>query len=247
MTVVAGRARAGPCGAGCRAPWRPRRARRRRPSRSSFSSARIASSSSIVRCELGLLLLELELGELRQPAQRHLEDVVGLDLGQVEDRDQPLLGRGGVVGGADHLDDLVDVEDRDRAGPSTRCSRSAALARRYARATAHDLEAVLEEDLEHLLQPERARLAVDEGDVVDAEGVLQRRLAVELLEDRLGVEAVLDLDDQAQAVLAVGEVLDVGDALELLGLHELLDLLDDLLGADAVGQLGDDDALASRR
>ena len=74
-----------------------------------------------------------------------------------------------------------------------------------------------------------------------------RRLPVELLEQRLGDEAVLDLDDQPQAVVAVGEVLDVGDALELLGLHELLDPLDDLLGADAVGQLGDDDALAPRR
>ena len=43
------------------------------------------------------------------------------------------------------------------------------------------------------------------------------------------------------------EVLDVGDALELLGLDELLDRLDDLLGADVVGQLGDDDALAAGR
>ncbi len=42
----------------------------------------------------------------------------------------------------------------------------------------------------------------------------------------------------------VGEVLDVADALQLLALDQDLDPLDDLLGADAVGQLGDDDALA---
>ena len=45
---------------------------------------------------------------------------------------------------------------------------------------------------------------------------------------------------------AVGEVLEVGDALQLLALDEVLDLVDDLLGSDEVGQLGDDDALAPR-
>ena len=104
--------------------------------------------------------------------------------------------------------------------PSTRCSRSAALLAAEERAAAYDVEAVLEEDLEHLLEPERARLAVDQGDGVDAEGVLHRRLLVELLEQRLGDEAVLDLDHQPQPVAAVGEVLDVGDALELLALHQ---------------------------
>ena len=113
------------------------------------------------------------------------------------------------------------------------------------RASPDHLEAVVEEDPQQLAQPEGARLAVDEGDGVDAEGVLHRRLLVELLEQRLGVKAVLDLDDQPHALRAVGEVLDVGDAQQLLGLHERLDPLDDLLGADAVGQLGDHDALAA--
>jgi hypothetical protein len=44
-----------------------------------------------------------------------------------------------------------------------------------------------------------------------------------------------------------GQVLDVGDAQQLLGLHEHLDLLDHALGAHAVRQLGDHDALAARR
>ena len=122
--------------------------------------------------------------------------------------------------------------------PSTRWSRSAAFVAPERRAPAYDVEAVAEEDLEQLLEAQGAGLAVDQGDGVDAERVLHRRLAVELLEERLGDEAVLDLDDQPQAVLAVGEVLDVGDALELLGLDQRLDPLDDLLGADAVGQLG---------
>ena len=72
------------------------------------------------------------------------------------------------------------------------------------------------EYIQKLSQPQGVGLAVHEGDVVDAEGVLQRRVPVELGEHRLGVVAVLDRDDQARAVLAVGEVGDVGDAWSFL-------------------------------
>ncbi len=46
---------------------------------------------------------------------------------------------------------------------------------------------------------------------------------------------------------AVGEVVDVGDALQLFGLHQLLDLLDHFLRTHEIGQLRDDDALTARR
>ena len=53
--------------------------------------------------DLGLqrlpLPLQLEPVVPGQPAQRRVQDVLGLDRGQVEDRHQPLLGRGGVVAG----------------------------------------------------------------------------------------------------------------------------------------------------
>ena len=104
-----------------------------------------------------------------------------------------------------------------RSRPSSRCSRSCGLGAPVGAAPADDLEPVVDVDLEQLAQPERPRLAVDEADVVDAEGLLHRRQAEQLLEDGLGVEAVLDLDDQAQALAAVGEVGDVGDAGQLLG------------------------------
>jgi len=101
---------------------------------------------------------------------------------------------------------------------------------------------VVDVDLQQLAEAERLRAALDERDGVDREAVLERGVAVQLLEHGLGAEARLDADDEAQAVLAVGEVGDVADARELLRLDAVLDLLDDLLGADEVGQLGDDDA-----
>ena len=100
--------------------------------------------------------------------------------------------------------------------PSTRCSRSAALPRRNAERRRTTSKRWSRKTSQQLAQSEGARLAVDEGDGVDAEGVLHRRLLVELLQQRLGVEAVLDLDDQPHAVRAVGEVLDVGDARSFL-------------------------------
>ena len=60
------------------------------------------------------------------------------------------------------------------------------------------------------------------------------------------MEAVLDLDDQLQPAVAVGQVDDVGDALQLLGLHRVLDAVDDALGPDVEGQLGDHDAAPAR-
>ena len=91
-----------------------------------------------------------------------------------------------------------------------------ALAQPVLGAPAHDPDAELHVGAQQLLQAQGARLAVDQGDVVDAEGVLHRGELEQVLEHRLGMEAVLDLDDQAKAVLAVGEVLHVGDALDLL-------------------------------
>ena len=92
-------------------------------------------------------------------------------------------------------------------------------------------------------QAEGLRLTVHERHVVDAEGVLKRGVFVERGEHRLRVEAVLDLDDEAQAVGAVGQVDHVRDAGELLGVDAVLNLFDDLFGADHVRQFGDDDAL----
>ena len=141
--------------------------------------------------------------------------------------------------------------------PSTRCSRSCALGPAVRGPPGDHLVPVGQEDLEQRLEPERPRLPVDQHQVVDAERALQRGQPVQVGEQRLRVDPDLALDDQAGAVLAVGEVLDVGDALQpgrlplalaragddQLALHLVGDRLDDLLGADAVRQLDHGDRL----
>src|ERR1700722_2510556 len=85
-----------------------------------------------------------------------------------------------------------------------------------------DVKPVVNVDAQQVTQAEGARLAIEEGDVVDAERLLHRREPVQLGEDRLRVEAGPDLDDQVQAAGAVGEVLEVGDAGDLLELDDVL-------------------------
>ncbi len=167
--------------------------------------------------QLVALGLQLDAAELRQPPQRHLEDVGGLDLGQVEHAHQPRARGGGVVAGADHGDDLVDVEDRheqavDQVQPlrgAGRVGRRCAGARPRAGGPRYTSS--------RALRPSVWGWPSHQGDVVDPEGLLQRGQPVELLEHGLGHEPALDLDDQLQALLAVGQVGDPGDAGDLLG------------------------------
>src|SRR5690606_26491141 len=103
-----------------------------------------------------------------------LEDVVGLDLREVEDLHEARAGLRRVIARADELDDLVDVEDRDEQAvhevQALLATRETVLA-----ATRHDLDAVVEVDLQQLLEAERLRAPLDERDVVDRESVLERR------------------------------------------------------------------------
>ena len=185
--------------------------------------------------------LQLDTRELGQTAQAQLEDVLRLELAQIEDGAQPRAGLLRVVGGADDLDDLVDVEDRDEQTLYQVQTLLAPL-QTVSAAAGDDLEPVTDVDAQHLLEAQRARLAIDQGDVVDAERVLQRSQPVELLEHGVRVEAGLDADRDAQSVVAVGEVGDVADALQLLRLHRIPDLLQQALGSHHVRQLGHDDA-----
>ncbi|MNX79391.1 hypothetical protein D3C86_1110200 [compost metagenome] len=91
-----------------------------------------------------------------------------------------------------------------------------------------------------LVQAQDLGLAVDQGEHDDAEGGLELGLLVEVVEHHLGVGVALELDDHADAV-AIALVAQIRDAVELLVLDQVGDLLDEGIGAHLVGQLGDDD------
>jgi len=94
-----------------------------------------------------------------------------------------------------------------------------------------------------LAQVAQLGAAVDQRHHVDAEGVLQLRLLVQVVEHHLGHFAALELDHHPHARF-VALVLDVADALELLLVDEFGDALEQRLLVHLVRDLVDDDRLA---
>ncbi len=145
--------------------------------------------------------------------------------------------------GLDQRDDLVDVRERD--GEALEDVRALArLAQVVDRPARDDLAPVAQERVQHLLERQQLRLAVEQRDHVDAEHRFHRRQLEELVEHELAVLAALELDDDAQPVL-VRLVAQLRDALDLLVAHEVGDALEQARLVDLVRQLGHDDRLAA--
>ena len=123
-----------------------------------------------------VLVLDLLALERGQAAQLHLEDGVGLDLGQLEAADQVLRApsrRRPIRGWSD---DRVEVVERDlEAFEDVR--PVARLAEVELGAPADDLAAPVDVVLEDRLERQRLRLAVDQRQHVHVEGELQRACA----------------------------------------------------------------------
>ena len=84
------------------------------------------------------------------------------------------------------------------------------LAQLVARATLNDVDLMVDVVVQHVLEAQDVRHAVDQREVVDAEARLQLRVLVELVEDDLRLLATLEVDDDAHA-LAVGLVVEAGN------------------------------------
>ena len=79
---------------------------------------------------------------------------------------------------------------------------------------------------DHLGDVEGVRHPVDQGNHVDAEGLLELGELEELIEHHLGNGVALEFDHQASAV-AVRLVAQIGDTGEFLVAHQVSDLLHD--------------------
>ena len=112
-------------------------------------------------------------------------------------------------------------------------------------AAADDVDAVVDEGVDGLVERELLGLAVVDGQEDHGEALLHLGVLVELVEDDLVLGAALEVDDDAHAV-AVGLVAESsGDVVDDVVVDELGDALDELGLVDLVGDLGDDDGLAA--
>ena len=111
------------------------------------------------------------------------------------------------------------------ARPTRIWPRSRALPSWKLGAPRHDLFAEGDEGGDHVLQGHQLRTAAVERQHVDAEGRLQRREAVELVQHHVGRGVALELDHHAHAV-AVALVAQIGDAFDALLAHQFGDALD---------------------
>ena len=140
---------------------------------------------------------------------------------------------------ADRLDDRVEVVEGDLealedVGPG------AGLAEVELGPPPDDLAAVVDVVLEDALERQRLGLAVDERQHVHVERELHRGVLEQVVQHLVRVRVALDLDVDPHAV-AVGLVAQVGDAVDLLVLDEVGDLLEQRRLVHLVRQLGDDD------
>ena len=189
--------------------------------------------------------LQFDARESRQAPQGHVEDVRRLLERQVEDGHELFAGGGGIVTGANELDNLVNVQDGDEESIDEVLALHGAPASMET-ASAYDVSTMIDEDGQQLVEAQGARLALDERHGINGEVVLQRRESMELLKHGLRIDGGRQLDHEAKAVIAVGQVDEIGDAAELLRGHQILDALHDALGADAQGEFRDDNAASTR-
>ena len=99
---------------------------------------------------------------------------------------------------ADDGNELVNVRQRHRQA-FKHVSAFARLAQGEDGAAGDDLAAVLQKDLDEVFQVAQLGLPIDERHHVDAKGVLQLRLFVQVVQHHFGHFAALEFDYQAHA------------------------------------------------
>lgn len=182
-----------------------------------------------------VLLQKLLPFQGHEALEAHVQDGLGLGLGEAEAFHEGDAGLGGVLGAADQGDDLVNVVQGDEeafqdVGPLLR------LPELKEAPAAHHLLAVVQVVAHQVQEGEDLGLPVHDGEEVHREGGLEGGVLVELVQDHLGVGAPLELNGDPQA-LPVGLVPEAHDVLNLLGLDQGGDLGDEARLVHLVGDL----------
>ena len=194
--------------------------------------------------QAGQLLLDLEDLQPSQAAQLQLDDGVGLGVVEAEPLHDGGLGlRHAALAGPDGGDQLVHnvgglFQAFQDVGPLL------GLFQVVAGAPADHLVLELHVLGDHLLEGQHLGHLVVDGQHIDAHGVLQLGVAVQLVEHHLGVGVPAQADDDPHP-LAVGLVVQVRDAVHPLVLDQLGDVLDQPGLVDHIGDLGDHDLEAA--
>ena len=207
---------------------------------SSFRSARRSLRSA---AELLVLALDLELLEPAQRAQAHVEDRLGLRVGELERLDHLGLG---LVLLADDLDQPVEVEIGDQVAVED-FQPPLDRGQPEGRAPHQHFAPMVEEGLQRLAQVhDPGRVVLVEDVEVEREADFEVGLPEKLLHQELGRHvAGARLEHDAHVV---GQfVAHVFQDRQLLGVDDLGDALDQLALLDLVGNLGDDDAVLAAR
>ena len=190
--------------------------------------------------ELGLQFLALESCEL---AETHLDDGLGLGLGETELADQPLAGLVHALGCTDVGDYLIDNVNGFEKAFQDVGALLGLVEVEFSAAHNHLVTEVYEVG-DNLLERERARTALYQSDVVDGETALERSVFEKGIEHHVGIGALLDAEDDADA-LAGSLVVHVGDTLYLLVFHHGGDAFEHFILVHHVWNLGDHDGLLS--
>src|SRR5690606_15190624 len=162
----------------------------------------------------------IECGETRQP---QVQDLSRLKLTQLE------LLHQGVTGGLarlrplddrDHTVDRVDRDEKSRHDVLTALGNTQVVL-----STPHDdPEAMVDENLESLPDAQDDRAAIDQGEKLPPEGLLEHGALIQLVEDLLRIRIALERNDNPDPV-AVRLVAQVSDPFDPLLAHLISDLL----------------------
>ena len=143
----------------------------------------------------------------------------------------------------DQLDDFIDV-GQSHGEAFEDMTTLPCLAQFVNRPTGHDFAAVPQEGIQHFLEVQRLRLAVDQRHHIDTEHGLKLGVGKQVIDHHIRILAPAQLDHHPDTFL-VGFVPKLGNALDPLLLDQLGDLLDQPGLVELVRQLGNDDGFAT--